>query len=58
MRQVVRGKGRRTRLKFIAKIDKQDSGWLGSNTEEQDEAGKITNHGKVLGKKQGKARKN
>ena len=58
MRQVVRGKGRRTRLKFIGKIDKQDPGWQGSNAKEQDEARKTTHHSKVLGKEQGKAGKN
>ena len=42
MRQVVRGKRRRTRLKFIGKIDKQDTGWQGSNAKEQDEARKTT----------------
>ena len=58
MRQVVRGKGRRTRLKFVGKIYKQDPGWQGSNAKEQDKARKTTNHGKVLGKEQDKAGKN
>ena len=58
MRQVVRGKGRRTRLMFIGKIDKQDPGWQGSNAKEQDEGRKTTHHGKMLGKEQGKAGKN
>ena len=58
MRQVVRGKERRTRLKFIGKIDKQDPGWQGSNAKEQDEARKTTNYGKVQGKEQDKVGKN
>ena len=40
MRQVGRGKGRRTRLKFNGRIDKQDPGWQGSNAKEKDEARK------------------
>ena len=58
MRQAVRGKERRTRLKFIGKNDKQDPGWQGSNAKEQDEARKTINRGKVQGQEQGKAGKN
>ena len=58
MGQVVKCKGRRTWLMFIGKIDKQDPGWQGSNAKEHDQARKTTNHGKVLGKEQGKAGKN
>ena len=54
MRQVVRGKGRRTRLKFIGKIDKQDPGWQGSNAKEQDEARKTTHHKRYIQRKKAK----
>ena len=57
MRQVVRGKGRRTRLKFIGKIDKQDPGWQGSNAKEQDEARKTTHHKRYIQRKKAKKRR-